>query len=1179
YRCGMAGEEKEVKRWVADNLHDHLGYSDSTVAAFVVATARKHGSSQQLAAALASQGFPATQATHDFAAQLLTRMPRTAKPSGLSAQQQEARQVKELLKKNNQYGLLENPAPQPSAPTAASAAPATKERRIRDKSKAGPAELEEAPLHVRAHKPKRVWEEDEEEQESAETRAERLAEAARLKDQQEKEEFENRLRQRDEQRTKKMAEDASALTKAELREEKKRKYETEDEKKALLPVLRDISRQEYLKKREDAKLDEIRDELEDAKYLFEGVELTEKEKADLRYKQQVYDLAMERKRQLEAIHEDGYHMPDSYDQPEKQSARYAAAMQRYKPEEEGKANPQAEQDAWEADQMRKTRLKVGAADKGAGVQQYKMLFEDEVQFIKANLGLPGDGDFETAEEAKQREVQQREARAKNAREAMAADRAALPIYAYRDQILQAGRRAGARGHLGVVRLVWCGAAQAVEEHQIVIIVAETGAGKTTQIPQYLHEAGYSAQGRIGCTQPRRVAAMSVSARVAQEMDVKLGNEVGYSIRFEDCTSDKTIIKYMTDGMLLREFLGEPDLASYSDCSVMMIDEAHERTLHTDILFGLVKDIARFRPDLKLLISSATLDAEKFSEYFDYAPIFRVPGRRYPVDILYTKAPEADYVDAAVVTSLQVHATQVRCHQGQTRPDQTRPDQTRPDQTRPDQTRPGQAKPGQAVLICLVCSTPALGCLPCVPDSLLLTAWLQPPGDILVFLTGQEEIEAMEELLRQRTRGLGTKIGELIICPIYANLPSEMQARAGRMWELLHWGMWPCTSLANIFEPCPPGARKVVLATNIAETSLTIDGIKYVIDPGFAKQNSYNPRTGMESLVITPVSKASANQRAGRAGRTSAGKCFRLYTAFSYENELEDNTVPEIQRTNLGNVVLMLKSLGIHDLMNFDFMDPPPAETLLRALEMLYALGALNDKGELTKLGRRMAEFPLDPQLAKTLLASESYSVAEQVATVCAMVSIGASVFYRPKDKKVFADNAHKNFSRGNVGDHLALMACYDGWAESNFSTQWCYENYVQVRSMKRARDIRDQLVGLMERVEIEMTSNAQDHDGVKKAVAAGYFYNCARLQRDGSYRTVKHPQTVHLHPSSSLAEVLPRWVVYHELVLTTKEYMRTISEIKPEWLVEIAPHFYSKQDVLEDGRKLPKGKGKAAMDG
>eukprot|EP00193_Tetraselmis_chui_P019073 CAMPEP_0177784738 /NCGR_PEP_ID=MMETSP0491_2-20121128/19893_1 /TAXON_ID=63592 /ORGANISM="Tetraselmis chuii, Strain PLY429" /LENGTH=297 /DNA_ID=CAMNT_0019305589 /DNA_START=18 /DNA_END=908 /DNA_ORIENTATION=+ len=297
---------------------------------------------------------------------------------------------------------------------------------------------------------------------------------------------------------------------------------------------------------------------------------------------------------------------------------------------------------------------------------------------------------------------------------------------------------------------------------------------------------------------------------------------------------------MTDGMLLREFLGEPDLASYS---VMMVDEAHERTLHTDVLFGLVKDIARFRPDLKLLISSATLDAEKFSEYFDFAPIFRIPGRRYPVDIMYTKAPEADYLDASVVTALQIHVT-------------------------------------------------------------------QPAGDVLIFLSGQEEIEACEELLKQRTRGLGSKIGELIIAPIYANLPSDLQAK--------------------IFETTPPGARKIVIATNIAETSLTIDGIRYVIDPGFCKQKSYNPRTGMESLVVTPVSKASAMQRTGRAGRTAPGKCFRLYTAWSFQHELDDNTIPEIQRTNLGNVVLMLKSLGINDLMNFDFMDPPPAETLLRA---------------------------------------------------------------------------------------------------------------------------------------------------------------------------------------------------------------------------------------------------------
>lgn len=586
--------------------------------------------------------------------------------------------------------------------------------------------------------------------------------------------------------------------------------------------------------------------------------------------------------------------------------------------------------------------------------------------------------------------------------------------------------------------------------------------------------------------------MSVAARVAEEVGCKLGNEVGYSIRFEDCTSEKTILKYMTDGMLMREFLGEPDLASYS---VMIIDEAHERTLQTDVLFGLVKDIARYRNDIKLLISSATLDAEKFSEYFDYAPIFRIPGRRYPVDIMYTKAPEADYMDAAVVTTLQIHVT-------------------------------------------------------------------QPAGDVLIFFTGQEEIETCEEILRQRTRSMGSKISEMIICPIYANLPSQLQAK--------------------IFEPTPEGARKVVIATNIAETSLTIDGIRYVIDPGFAKQNSFNPRTGMESLIVTPVSKAAAMQRTGRAGRTGPGQCFRLYTAWSFQHELEDNTIPEIQRTNLGNVVLMLKSLGINDLMNFDFMDPPPAETLLRALEQLYALGALNDRGELTKLGRKMAEFPLDPMLAKAMVASDAYGVSEEVITVCAMLTCGGTVFYRPKDKQVHADNAHNNFHRGNVGDHVALMNVYNSWRDSGHSTQWCYENFVQIRELKRARDIRDQLVGLMERVEIDLRSDSSAHEQIKKSITAGYFYHTAQLQKNGSYRTVKNPQTVHIHPGSGMREQLPRWVVYHELVLTSKEYMRSVTEIRSEWLVEIAPHYYDKSVVAGDeagSKGAPKGKGRSSLQG
>lgn len=471
----------------------------------------------------------------------------------------------------------------------------------------------------------------------------------------------------------------------------------------------------------------------------------------------------------------------------------------------------------------------------------------------------------------------------------------------------------------------------------------------------------------------------------------------------------------------------------------------------------------------------------------------IPGRMFPVDILYTKAPEADYLDAVVVTILQIHITQ------------------------------------------------------------------PVPGDILVFLTGQEEIETATEILNLRTKGLGSRIRELMICPIYSTLPSDQQAK--------------------IFEKTQEGCRKVVIGTNIAETSLTIDGICYVVDIGFCKQKSYNPRSGMESLIVTPISKAAANQRAGRAGRTQPGKCFRMYTSWSYLHELEDNTVPEIQRTNMGNVVLMLKSLGINDLLNFDFMDKPPAETLMRALEQLYALGALNDRGELTKLGRRMAEFPLDPLMSKALIFSETFKCSTEVLTIVSMLSIGSSIFYRPKDKAVHADNARMNFARGGGGDHLTLLRCYNQWQESDYSTQWCYENYIQVRSMSKARDIREQLEGLCERVEVEVSSNPTDTDAICKAITAGYFYNCAKLSKTGEFKTVKQQHTVYIHPSSVLArdEDPPKWLVYHELAFTTKEYMRTVAPIKGEWLVEIAPHYYQSADVEDAAsKKMPKQVGKAA---
>ncbi|PIA31073.1 hypothetical protein AQUCO_05300119v1 [Aquilegia coerulea] len=849
-------------------------------------------------------------------------------------------------------------------------------------------------------------------------------------DKEEREKLEKSMRERD---ARKMIE----------RKAKKVRSDVKDRKE--MKKLRKISREEYLKEREKKKLEEMRDEIKDEKYLFgDGSKFSELESSKLRYMNDVYEI-VKKKKGLEDVGDDGYKMPEAYDDQNggvNQVKRFAAALRRYKESDSGdRVKPFAEQKSWEDQQIGKGSLKFGSQDVKRNGDDYEYVFEDQIEFIKASV-MDGENVEDMFNEPSDgfREKE----RVQNLQD----ERKTLPIYRFKEDLLKA-----------------------IHDNQVLVIVGETGSGKTTQITQYLHEAGYTKRGKIGCTQPRRVAAMSVASRVSKEMGVKLGHEVGYSIRFEDNTSEKTVIKYMTDGMLLREFLGEPDLASYS---VLMVDEAHERTISTDVLFGLVKDVARFRSDLKLIISSASLDANKFSDYFDCAPIFNIPGRRFPIEVNYTKAPEADYMDAAIVTILQIHLT-------------------------------------------------------------------QPPGDILVFLTGQEEIEAAEELLRQRTRGMGTKISELIICPIFANLPLELQN--------------------NIFEPTPKGARKVVLATNIAETSLTIDGINYVVDPGFCKMKSYNPRTGMESLLVTPISMASALQRAGRSGRTGPGKCFRLYTAFNYQNDLEENTMPEIQRTNISNVVLTLKCMGIDDLMGFDFMDPPPAETLLKALELLYSLSAINSVGQLTKTGRRMAEFPLDPMLSKMIVASEKYKCSEEIISIAGMLSAGNLVFYRPKEKKVHADAAKMNFHAGNVGDHIALLKVYSSWEENNYSTLWCFENFIQVKTMKQARDIRDQLKGLLERVEIELRSSFNDVVSIKKAITSGFFPHLAMLQRTGAYRTGRNPQTAHIHPSSGLVCVLPKCVVYHELVLTTKEYMRQITEVKPEWLVEIAPHYYQLKDL------------------
>ncbi|GAA5982794.1 hypothetical protein JCM5350_002991 [Sporobolomyces pararoseus] len=626
-------------------------------------------------------------------------------------------------------------------------------------------------------------------------------------------------------------------------------------------------------------------------------------------------------------------------------------------------------------------------------------------------------------------------------------RKSLPIYKFRDQLIEA-----------------------FATNQVLVVVGDTGSGKTTQMTQYLAEAGYADKGlKIGCTQPRRVAAMSVAKRVAEEVGCRLGQEVGYTIRFEDCTSPETKIKYMTDGMLQRECLVDPDMSNYS---VLMLDEAHERTIATDVLFGLLKKSLKRRPDLKLIVTSATLDAEKFSEYFFGCPIFTIPGRTYPVEILYTKEPEPDYLDASLITIMQIHLS-------------------------------------------------------------------EPPGDILLFLTGQEEIDTSCEILYERMKSLGPNVPDLIILPIYSALPSEMQSR--------------------IFEPAPPGARKVILATNIAETSLTIDGIYYVVDPGFVKQNAYDPRLGMDSLIVTPISQAQARQRSGRAGRTGPGKCYRLYTEAAYRNEMLPTPIPDIQRQNLAHTILMLKAMGINDLLNFDFMDPPPQQTMITALENLYALSALDEEGLLTRLGRKMADLPIEPPLAKMLIASVDLECSEEILTIVAMLSVGGSIFYRPKEKQAQADAKKAKFHQPE-GDHLTLLTVYNGWAASKFSNPWCSENFIQGRAMRRAQDVRKQLLGIMDRYKHDILSCGKNYNRVRRAITSGYFRHAAKKDPQEGYKTLVEGTPVFLHPSSSLFNRAPEWCVYHELVLTSREYMREVTAIEPKWLTEVAPSFFKVAD-------------------
>ena len=712
-----------------------------------------------------------------------------------------------------------------------------------------------------------------------------------------------------------------------------------------------------------------------------------------------------------------------------------------------------------------------------------------------------------------------------------------------------------------------------------ILVGETGSGKSTQVPPLILDAGLARGRRVAVTQPRRVAAASVATRVAAERGVPLGGDVGYRVRFKDVTTEATRLVYLTDGLLARDALLDPALRRYG---AVVLDEAHERTVQTDVLLGLVKAAQRERrrawdaweekkggargggaggdastkrpppPPLRIVVMSATLDAAKFAAYFGGARVLHVAGRQFPVDLLYLRAPAPSYVDAALKAALQIHEEEA-------------------------------------------------------------------PGDVLIFMTGQDEIEALARLLRDRAAGARgpADCPSLTIAPLYAALSPDTQAVA--------------------FAPAPPGHRKVVLATNVAETSVTVPGVRFVVDAGLVKARTFAARLGADSLQVVPVSQAQARQRAGRAGeragrggqgvgararglashltpppplllgREAPGKAFRLYTEAAFRG-LAPTTAPEVQRVDLSAVVLQLAALGVKHVPSFDFIDPPPTSSLLRAVELLLGLGALAPDGALTPVGRGMARLPVDPPYGRALLAAAATGCGDDCAAVVAMASADAVFADAPADRERAAALRARFASLD--GDHVTLLRVFRGFqaAPPRERKRWCADFFLSHRALKRAADIHAQLMGHLDalprdqgRRSPELASAAEgDSAPLRRALVAGLFAHAAVREPGGRYVVVATGQAVALHPSSVLVgggkggddgeaggggagggprgrpsrPPRPACVVFDELLRTSRDYARVVTAVDPAWLPELAPAFFARhRGAAGLGAAVARGEG------
>ena len=629
-------------------------------------------------------------------------------------------------------------------------------------------------------------------------------------------------------------------------------------------------------------------------------------------------------------------------------------------------------------------------------------------------------------------------------------------------------------------------AAAIRDHQVVIVAGETGSGKTTQLPKICLELGRGVQGMIGHTQPRRLAARTVAERIATELSVPLGGPVGYQVRFAGQVSDGTLVKLMTDGILLAEIAADRLLRRYD---TLIIDEAHERSLNIDFILGYLKRLLPRRPDLKVVITSATIDPQRFSRHFDDAPVLEVSGRTYPVEIRYR--PIID-----------------------------------PDDARSDNARYDDAERDQPQAICdAVAELVAEG-----------------PGDILVFASGEREIrDAAEALARKKTP-------DTEIVPLYARLSMAEQHR--------------------VFAPHP--GRRIVLATNVAETSLTVPGIRYVIDPGNARISRYSHRTKVQRLPIEAVSQASANQRAGRCGRTSAGVCIRLYSAADFEGR-PAFTDPEVLRTNLASVILQMTALGLGEVADFPFIDPPDRRNIAAGVQLLVELGAL-DAGpagavRLTPLGRKIAQLPIDPRLARMVLAAADNGCVREVIVIAAALSI-QDPRERPADRQQAADEKHARFAEPD-SDFLAYLNVWRYLREqqqvlsSNQFRKLCRADFLNYLRVREWQDLVGQLRQAAGTVGISVSSASADSCAIHLSLLAGLLSHIGTKDggtkdgggRDGpqDYLGARNARFA-IFPGSALAKKQPRWVMAAELVETSRLWGRTVARIEPEWAESLAGH-------------------------